>query len=140
MQLIQVNIANPRRLLVSSLPYYGDMSLGDSASTNTTLYKHELPATSNIGIALKGFPPFVSFVSPSSPLVGRLHGGQVVVAVLVPGRPIMNLESGGFRADKVEEYLLSTCTVMNRQLVLKDGSGIRPKKGSNAAFDDCIIS
>jgi len=140
MQVIQANATNPRRLLVSSSPYFVDTSLGSSASTRGTLYKHELPATSSLGISLKGFPPFISHVAPSSPLLGRVHPGQVVVALVVPGRPIMNLEAGGLRADRVEEQLNNTCTMANRQLVVKDGTGAMRQKGSRAAMDDCVIS
>jgi hypothetical protein len=140
MQVIQANCTNPRRLLVSSSPYYVDSSLGSSASTRGTLYKHELPATPSLGITLKGFPPFISYVAPSSPLVGRVHTGQIVVALLVPGRPMMNLEAGGFRSDRVEEQLINTCTLTNRQLVVKDGAGAMREKGSRAGMDDCVIS
>jgi hypothetical protein len=142
MQLIQANAQNPRRLLVSSTPFYLDASLGSSAATKGTLYKHELPPTTSLGIALRGFPPFVSVVAPSSPLVGRLHPGQAVVALVVPGRPIMNMEAGGFRADRVEQQLLDSCTMPNRLLVVKDRDTtiVNREKGSSRAMDDCVIS
>jgi hypothetical protein len=141
MQLIQANAKNPRRLMVSSSPFYVDASIGNTTSVvRGALYKHQLPASSSLGFAMKGFPPVIAIVAPTSPLVGRLHPGQTVEALLVPGYPVMNLAAGAFTSAKVEERLLSTCQLGGRQLVVKDGQKPQREKGSSKPLDDCVIS
>lgn len=140
MKLIQVNAATTRRLVISRHLYFVDSSLGSSAATKGPLYKHELPTTTSLGIGMRGFPPLINVVAPTSPLAGRIHAGQTVVALLVPGKPIMNLEAGAFTADRVEEQLMMSCAVVGRQLVVKDGSGPKGQVGSSRAMDDCVIS
>ena len=139
-QLMQANAANPRRLMLSSSPFYVDTSLGNTNNTRCAIYKHQLPASSSLGVVMKGFPPVITIVSPSSPLAGRLHKGQTVIALLVPGQPVMNLASGAFTSARVEERLQSTCHLGGRQLVVKDGHNPQREKGSSRALDDCAIS
>lgn len=140
-QLIQANAANPRRLMVSSSPFYVDASIGNSnAVLRGALYKHQLPASPSLGFAMKGFPPVITVVAPTSLLAGRLHPGQTVEALLVPGQPVMNLAAGAFTSAKVEERLLSSCELGGRQLVVKDGNNPQREKGSSRALDDCVIS
>lgn len=140
MQLIQVNAPNPRRLMVSSSPFYVDPSIGTTNSVRCAMYKHRLPPSSSLGVAMKGFPPVITVVAPTSPLAGRLHPGQTVEALLVPGQPVMNLAAGAFTSAKVEERLLSTCQMGGRQLVVRDGHNPQREKGSSRPLDDCVIS
>lgn len=137
MSLIQANAVNPRRLLVSSTPFYVDTNF---SSTSGVLYKHILPATSSLGIAMKGFPPVITLVTPTSPLSGRLHPGQIVEALVVPRQPIMNLAAGAFTSAKVEQQLLNTCHIAGRILVVRDGPIPPQEKGTSRALDDCVIS
>jgi len=136
--LIQANAANPRRLMISSSPFYVDTVVRSSVSG--AIYKHTLPASSSLGFGMRGFPPFIAVVAPTSPLAGRIHQGQTVEALLVPGQPILNLASGGFTSNRVEERLLKTCQIQGRQLVVKDEQTMKREKGSSRAFDDCTIS
>jgi hypothetical protein len=143
-QLIQANPDNPRRLYLSPHAYFVDplFSTVTTATRHTgVLYKHYLPTTSShLGIGLHGFPPFVTVVHPSSPLVGRLHPGQVVEALFVPGQPLMNLAAGAFTTQKVEERLHRTGNIPGRILVVKDAPIPKAEKGSSRALDDCVIS
>lgn len=149
--LIQANPSNPRRLYLSSHPFFVDPLLSTSSTTPTAtqqqphytgvFYKHYLPATtSSLGIGLHGFPPFVTVVAPSSPLLGRLHPGQVVEALVIPGQPIWNLAAGAFTAQKVQECLQRTSTMTGRILIVKDAPLPKAEKGSSKALDDCVIS
>jgi hypothetical protein len=138
MAMLQANVDNPRQLLISSTPYYVDPLIG----TNTiigALYKHRLPAGKYLGFAMQGFPPVISCVQPTSMMTGRLHTGQTVEALLIPGQPVMNLAAGAFTSSKLQDRLSRTTQMEGRQLVVKDGAQRRREKGSNAAFDDCVI-
>jgi hypothetical protein len=139
-QLIQANAKNPRRLMISSSPFYVDGSIDNTNAVRSAIYKHRLPASSSLGFAMKGFPPSITVVAPTSPLAGRLHPGQTVEALLVPGQPVMNLAAGAFTSAKVEERLLATCQLGGRQLVVKDGHNPQREKGSSRPLDDCVIS
>ena len=107
------------------------------------MYKHPLPATLDLGFTVSGFPPEIDSVLEHSPFHGRLIAGQTVEALVVPGLPVMNLQAGGFRADKLEEQLIKTAYTSGRQIIVTDfvpryGKG--REKGSSAAFDDdCVI-
>lgn len=140
MKLLHANTGNPRRLWISSSPYFIAESLGSCATTKGPLYKHELPTNSDLGIKLVGFPPVIQNVTPLSPMNGRLYPGQTIVALLVPGQLVMDIEAGGFTAARVREQLHRTCEKVGRQLVVIDGSLGKKEKGSSRALDDCIIS
>lgn len=143
MEMLHLNVANQRQLLISSTPYYVDPSTG--TRTLGAMYKHKLPSSSSsmkngdLGFAMRGFPPVISTVQPTSIMTGRLHPGQTVEALLIPGQPVMNLAAGAFTSSKVQERLLRTAHITGRQLVVKDGAPPQREKGSNAAFDDCVI-
>lgn len=141
--LIEANTSNPRRLMVSSSPFYVDSTVENRNNTDAVrgaLYKHTLPASSSLGFGMRGFPPVITVVAPTSPLSGRLHPGQTVEALLVPGQPIFNLGAGGFTSARVEERLFDTCEIPRRTLVVKDGHDDKAGKGSSRALDDCAIS
>jgi hypothetical protein len=150
-QLLEMNVANPRHILVSHNQYFIDPVIG--SSTAGALYKHRLEADKYLGFTMEGFPPTIKFVDPNSSMVGRLHLGQRVEALLVPNQPVMNLAAGAFTSAKVQERMIATSHIEGRQLVMKDGVptygserqqqqhryGKGRQKGSNAAFDDCVI-
>lgn len=138
--LIQANAGNPRRLMISSSPFYVDSSAGSNTTVPGALYKHTLPASSSLGVGFKGFPPVITVVAPSSLLAGRLHPGQTVAALLVPGQPIFNLAAGGFTSDRLEQRLLDTFQMQGRKLIVRDGQPAKGSKASSRAFDDCVIS
>jgi hypothetical protein len=138
--MLRANVANPRQLLISSTPYYVDASIG--TSTIGALYKHKLPAK-YLGVTMRGFPPVIENVEPTSMMTGRLHPGQTVEALLVPGQPVMNLAAGAFTSAKLQDQLLRTAHMEGRQLVVKDGGAHQHQreKGSNDPFamDDCCV-
>jgi hypothetical protein len=134
--LLKANVSGPRHIMVSPSPFFADPIAG---SQNVgALYKHALPVKVDLGLQMKGFPPGITYVSPNSPLAGRVHPGQGVHALVVPGQPIFNLQAGAFTSDKVQQRLASTANIEGRQLVVKDGAQPRREKGSRAAFD-CVI-
>lgn len=140
MNLLNANTMNHRRLMVSMSPFFVDSSLGDyDTKIKGALYKHKLPATSSLGVAMKGFPPIITVVAPTSPLAGRLHPGQTVESLLIPGQPAFNLKAGGFTSARVEQRLVETCHLEGRQLVVKDGHKHTQEKGTSRAMDDCVI-
>lgn len=139
--LLNVNIMNPRHLLVSHNMYFIDPSIGSNAVAGA-MYKHRLPAAKDLGFTLVGFPPVIHCVTQHSIFVGKLHPGQTVEALIVPGMPVFNLGAGGFTNAKLQERLNSTSHIEGRQLVVKDVTSAYGKgreKGSSAAFDDCVI-
>jgi hypothetical protein len=137
MALLTANVANPRDLLVSSGAFYVDSSTG--TTVRGVLYKHRLPTAPALGVTMEGFPPVIINVMPHSPLQGRLHPGQTVEALIIPGQPVFNLAAGAFTSTKVQEKLLATSHLEGRQLVVKDGFNPQREKGSSRAFDDCVI-
>ena len=86
---------------------------------------------------MSGFPPVISHVG--SFFEGRLFVGQTVEALSVPGKPVMNLNSGGFTGANVTKELERTAHIEGRQLTVKDGHKVSQEVGSDAAFDDCVI-
>ena len=87
---------------------------------------------------MKGFPPVI--ISVTEMMQGRLFPGQTVESLYIPGRPLLNLQAGGFTSDNVYRALADTSKVEGRQLLVRDGQKPQKKTGSNAAFDDCVIS
>ncbi|KAG7374184.1 hypothetical protein IV203_013279 [Nitzschia inconspicua] len=138
--LLQANVSLPRELWLSENPSYVDTSLG---STHTgALYKHVLPATENLGVLLVAFPPIINVVREESPMKGRLIPGQTVEALLIPGRPRMDLAAGAFTDAKVTQALQETSHIEGRMLVVKDAPHAPREKGTSAACvcEDCVIS
>lgn len=140
LELMKVNSSNPRRLIVSSNPFYIDPSV-DSGNSKAlgALYKHNIPTMSNLGFTMRGFPPVISSVLHGSHFAGRLHSGQTVEALLVPGQPTMNLAAGAFTSAKVAERLLETSHIGGRQLVVKDAVIPPREKGTSRPVDDCCV-
>jgi hypothetical protein len=104
-----------------------------------SVYKHELPASKDLGFAIVRFPPVISAVDPE--WKGRLFVGQTVESLYIPGEPLMNLQAGGFTAANVKIKLASTVHMKGRILSVRDGHKVETETGSNAPFDpkDCII-
>jgi hypothetical protein len=88
------------------------------------------------------FPPIINYVKDDSPMKGRLIPGQTVEALLIPGRPRMDLAAGAFTHAKVSQALTETCDMAGRQLVVKDAPHAPREKGTSAACvcEDCVIS
>lgn len=139
-ELIDVNIGVERKLVVSPHTSYYDPSIGET-NPGGVLYKHNLPIGQDLGIYMSGFPPVITQVNPTSPLAGRAHPGQTVVALLIPGQATMNLAAGAFTGVKVQERLSATSGMDGRKLVVKDGSKAYKEVGNNAAVncEDCVI-
>lgn len=137
-QLIQSNVHLARRLTLTSHP-------PTTAATNAAvgcLYQHDLPvgSTAELGLALHGFPPYIQSVSDRSPLAGKVHPGQTVDAVLVPGQQAthLTLQSGGFTAHRITSLLDESQKLTGRQLVVKDRADVmntEPRGTSRGAFD-----
>ena len=135
-EILRVNTGYPRQLVISPTPNYIDPMVGRRA--NHPFFKHQLPASSQVGFAMKGFPPVI--ISVTEMMQGRLFPGQTVESLYIPGRPLLNLQAGGFTSDNVYRALADTSKVEGRQLLVRDGQKPQKKTGSNAAFDDCVIS
>mmetsp|Transcript_43103 Transcript_43103/g.104320 ORF Transcript_43103/g.104320 Transcript_43103/m.104320 type:complete len:219 (+) Transcript_43103:94-750(+) len=135
-EVLRVNTNYPRQLVISPSISYIDPMVGKRA--NHPFFKYQLPASAQVGFAIKGFPPIISSVTDA--MQGRLFPGQTVEALHIPGRPLMNLQAGGFTSTNVYTALSETSGVQGRQLVVRDGHKKQKQVGSNAALDDCIIS
>ena len=139
-ELLVANLGVHRQLIVSAHTSYYDRTVGETNPTGP-LYKHNLPIGQDMGVSMSGFPPVIVQVLPTSPLSGRLHPGQTVVALIIPGQPTMNLAAGAFTGVKVQERLTATGGMEGRKLVVKDGSKPYREVGNSAAVvcDDCVI-
>jgi hypothetical protein len=131
-KIMSANESLPRRLIVSSHPPQAH------ASTVGCQYIHDVPATSNLGVSFIGFPAKIQSVDHGSPMAGKIHPGQSVYAVLVPGMPALMMQSGGFTGARVSEHLQTYCHVPNKQLVVIDQQYILQDNTSSGACD-CII-
>jgi hypothetical protein len=100
-------------------------------------YKHDLPCTNNLGIQFSGFPAKVHSVDKDSPMAGKIHPGQFVYAVIVPGFPDLKMESGGFTGSRVEDHLQAHYHLTNKQIVVSQKPTLVQDKTSDAAFDSC---
>jgi hypothetical protein len=132
-QLIKIMTANrhlPRILVVSShLP---------PTSSNGCHYKHDLPTTDNLGIHFSGFPARVQSVDKDSPMVGKIHPGQSVNAVIIPGLADLKIESEGFTGSRVAEHLQTHCHVPHKQLIVMDQPILAQDKTSSDSCE-CLI-
>jgi len=135
-EILKVNTGYPRQLVISPSISYIDPMVGRRA--NHPFFKHQLPASPQIGFAMRGFPPVITSVTEATQ--GRLFPGQTVESLYIPGRRLMNLESGGFTADNVFTALSQTSGVEGRQLIVRDGHKTQTEVGSSACFDDCVVS
>jgi hypothetical protein len=109
-ELITVNRHLTITLVVSSHP--------PPTNGNGCHYKHDLPATNNLGIHFSGFPAKTQSVDPNSPMAGKIHPGQSVYAVIVPGLADLTMQSGGFTGSRVAEHLQTHWHVPHKQLVV----------------------
>lgn len=135
MDVLRANSNFPRQLICSRLPHYVDPTVGGSAYR--PLFKHTLPVSPNVGFGMAGFPPVISFVEES--MLGRIFVGQTVEALWIPGRPLMNLQAGGFTSARVNSELAATSHIEGRHLTVRDGSKVQKEVGSSAGCDDCVI-
>jgi hypothetical protein len=102
---------------------------------NGCQYKHDLPATDNLGIHFSGFPAKIQSVDPNSPMVGKIHPDQSVFAVVVPGLADLTMQSGGFTGSRVAEHLQTHWHVPHKQLVVTHQPILVQDSTSNSAFD-----
>jgi hypothetical protein len=133
-QLHQVLTASqdlPRRLMLSSH--------APEANKDGCRYTYDVPATAYLGVHFSGFPAVVESVDKKSPMTGKIFPGQSVYAVIVPGRPDLKLQSGGFTGHRVEEHLKQHFHVPGKQLVITDKPKVVRDRTSNSPFDDCVI-
>lgn len=134
-QLLLTNKHLPRRLMLCShAPQV-------QVRNDECRYIHDIPATAYLGVHFSGFPAKVASLDPKSPMAGKIHPGQSVYAVIVPGQPDLEFNSGGFTGHRVQEHLRQNSHVPQKQLVLVDRPMFLKGKASNAAFDksDCIV-
>lgn len=135
-EVLRANANFPRQLLISPSLSYVDPMVG--RRVNHPFYKHQLPASPQVGFAMQGFPPIITSVTKE--MQGRLFPGQTVEAVHIPGRPLMNLRAGGFTSQNVYTALSETSGVEGRQLLVRDGHEAQHEVGSSECCDDCVIS
>jgi len=136
-EVLRVNACYPRQLVVSSSPTYTDPMIGRRSSH--PFFKHQLTTSArHAGCVMRGFPPVIASVTDD--MKDRLFPGQTVEALYIPGRPLMNLQAGGFTSNNVTRAISETSGIEGRQLVVRDGHKAQKETGSNAAFDDCVIS
>jgi hypothetical protein len=103
---------------------------------NGCQYKHDLPATDNLGVYFSGFPAKIQAVDPNSPMAGKMHRGQSVYAVVVPGLADLTMQSGGFTGSRVAEHLQTHWHVPGKQIVITHQPILVQDRTSNGAFDD----
>jgi hypothetical protein len=130
-QLLIAKRGLPRRLMLSSH--------APEANNDGCRYTHDVPATEYMGVHISGFPAMVASVDQKSPMTGKIHPGQFIYAVVVPGQPDLTLHSGGFTGHRVEEYLIQNFHVPGKKLVVTDKPKLVKGKASNKAFDDCVV-
>jgi len=101
------------------------------------VYKMMMPDGKPLGgLTLHGFPPVIQSVDMKSSLYNKVHVGQIIVEIEIPGVPLMNLSAGGFTTDNVTRKLKEHGNVSNRFITVQDCRVIKPsEKGSNDAFD-----
>jgi hypothetical protein len=121
----------PRRLILSSH--------APEANNDGCRHTYDVPATTYLGVHFSGFPAVVESVDKKSPMAGKIHPGQSVYAVIVPGQPDLKLQSGGFTGHRVEEHLRQNFHVPGKQLVITDKPKVLRDQASNRAFDDCVV-
>lgn len=73
--------------------------------------------------------------------VGKIHSGQSVSAVIVPGLANLTMQSGGFTGSRVAEHLQTHCHAPNKQLVVMDQPILVQDNTSSGEYDscDCVI-
>jgi hypothetical protein len=130
-QVLTASQGLPRRLMLSSH--------APEANNDGCRYTHDIPATAYLGVHFSGFPAVVESVDKKSPMAGKIHPGQSVYALVVPGQPDLKLQSGGFTGHRVEEHLRQHFHVPGKQLVIADKPKVVRDQTSNRAFDDCIV-
>lgn len=136
-EVLRANASYPRQLVVSSSPTYTDPMIG--RRYGHPLFKHQLPTNAHhVGFVMRGFPPVITSVTDG--MKGRLFPGQTVEGLYIPGRPLMNLQAGGFTSNNVYHAISETSGIEGRQLVVRDGHKVQQDTTSNAPFDDCVIS
>lgn len=111
--------------------------------TDGLYYTVTLPTPASLEalqMGLKGFPPVVVTVAPTSPLAGKIHPGHTVVEVRIPGGAVVNERTPGFTATRVKDELSSAAHVRGIKVVFKEVLvRVKREKGSSEPFDDCII-
>jgi len=96
----------------------------------------KIPDDRILGVTFLGFPPSIQSIDERSPLYNKIHVGQIVNEIEIPGFPVMNLSAGGFTADNVTRKLQEHGSITNKFITVQDCRVIKPsKKGSEAAFD-----
>jgi len=137
-QLLMANQHLPRKLVLSPAP--------PTIQNDGCHYKHDLPTGEKLGIQFTGFPAQVGSVDPSSPFAGKIHPGQHVDSVIVPGQPVLTVQSGGFTGARIQECLEKHAYTEKKQIILKDQTltpSVRRRKHTNTdPFDlgGCTIS
>mmetsp|Transcript_22587 Transcript_22587/g.63024 ORF Transcript_22587/g.63024 Transcript_22587/m.63024 type:complete len:231 (-) Transcript_22587:1548-2240(-) len=144
--LIRQNQHAPKReLMLCQTPHYTDPCIPPATTramqVRSALYKILLPPTINLGFTMTGFPPYVHDIHQASPVHGIMVPHQTVVALVVPGYEVFNLQSGGFTSANLLQRLEATSHIEGRQLVLQEGrTGVRNKGSSDPMdLDGCCI-
>lgn len=93
----------------------------------------------DLGVTLKGFPPIVTAVASSSPILEMVHVGERVERLIIPDYNLdLSLSSGGFTSDRVTRILDEHQNVDGRILiVVQHDSNTHPAhvEGENSMFD-----
>ena len=134
-ELLVSNSALSRKLILSS-------RMPTVNAAEGCYYAHQLPV-GEITVTFSSFPARVETVPPNSPMAGKMHPGQAVVSVNIPGQPALTSSSSGFTGSRVMEYLNQHSHVPNRQIVLKSAAvqyTTKYNSTSDAAFECCTIA
>lgn len=94
--------------------------------------------TQGLGMELRGFPPVVSSVHPSSPLHPYVPRGWMVDRLVVPDQYDLSLQSGGFTDARVTKIIDDTAYAKGRILTVKNEAPpdrSRQEMESRHAFD-----
>lgn len=106
------------------------------ALSPTIRYTHTLPSNQDLGLTFDGFPAKVQIVDPKSAFARTVQPEQNVLAVLVPGYPMLSFESGGFTGHRVQKHLKETSHCADRKLILQDQPvKVLPKRYQKTAQD-----
>lgn len=93
----------------------------------------------DIGLTLKGFPPIVTAIASSSPILDMVHAGERVERLIIPNCNLnLSLSTGGFTSDRVTRILGEHQNVEGRILiVVQHDSSTRPAhtEGESSMFD-----
>lgn len=130
-ELLAANQHLPRRIVLrSQAPHAINYQQGGCR------YTHDIAELQDLGVIFGGFPAKVESVLPTSPMLGKIHPGQSIATVIVPGQPDLTFQGGGFTGSRVQEHLQRYWSTPGKQLVVLDSPiAVRDVISSDAPFE-----